>query len=70
MGRLAKLLEGDKAVIGLLRTNPFPDSPPRWVRARYYEYHFTTPAERATSGQWWSRRELGLYVPPVALRAR
>jgi hypothetical protein len=65
---LAKLLAGDRDVASLLRTNPFPDRPPRWIRARYYEYHFTTPEERRRTGQWWTRRELEDYVPPVSLR--
>jgi hypothetical protein len=65
---LLKLLQGDAATLGLLRSNPFPDRPPRWVRARYYEYHFTTPAERRRTGQWWTRTELGDYMPAVALR--
>jgi hypothetical protein len=66
---LVKLLQGDQAVASLLRSNPFPDRPPRWIRARYYEYRFTTPEERNRTGQWWSRRELEDYVPPVSLRA-
>lgn len=44
---MAKLLEGDRAVLSLLRSNPFPLRPPRYVRALLYEYHFTNPAERA-----------------------
>src|SRR3954454_15507942 len=35
---LLKLLEGDAAVLGLLRTNPCPDHPPRWIRAQLYRY--------------------------------
>src|SRR5262249_17071084 len=31
---LLKLLQGDAGVISLLRTNPFPDRPPRWIRAQ------------------------------------
>jgi hypothetical protein len=64
---LAKLLEGDSATLGLLRTNPFPDKPPRYVRAQRYEYHFTTPAEHAASGLWWKRELVSPYVPPVSL---
>src|SRR6516162_6396232 len=52
---LGKLLENDKAVLGLLRYNPFPDRPPRFVRALLYEYHFTTPAERRKTGAAWTR---------------
>lgn len=66
---LAQLLEGDKGTLSLLDTNPFPDHPPRYIRAKYYEYHFTTPEEHRRTGQWWTRRDLGLYFPPVSLTA-
>jgi hypothetical protein len=62
---LARLLEGDPATLGLLRTNPFPDSPPKYVRARIYRYRFTTPEERRRTGAWWRREMLGEYVPAV-----
>ena len=60
-----RLLEGDAATIGLLRGNPFPDAPPRRVRARRFLYRFTTPAERRESGHWWHREEVGIYLPPI-----
>ena len=63
---LEKLLEGDRPVVGLLRTNPFPDRPPRYVRALIYEYHFTSPAERAATGRWWTRKLAGTYFPAVS----
>ncbi len=65
---LVKLLQGDAATLGLLRTNPFPDRPPRYVRAQFYEYHFTTPQERRATGAWWTRTLLGSYFQPVSLR--
>jgi Lipase maturation factor len=65
---LARLLEGDRAVIRLLRRNPFPDAPPVFVRARMFEYRFTTRTERRTNGAWWSRRVAGPYMSPVRLR--
>jgi len=64
---LVKLLSGDRATLRLLRTNPFPDVPPRWVRAMFYEYHFAGPDERRRTGHWWARREIGAYVPPSRL---
>lgn len=64
---LAKLLENERPVLSLLRTNPFPDAPPRFLRAGLYEYHFTTPEERAQSGQWWKRQLVSSYFPPVSL---
>jgi hypothetical protein len=63
---LQKLLEGDRPVLSLLRSNPFPDHPPRYVRALLYEYHFTTPAERAATGQWWTRKVAGMYYPATS----
>jgi hypothetical protein len=63
-----RLLEGDRATRRLLgRPDPFPDQPPALVRARLYRYRFTTPAERRTTGAWWSREELGEYLPPLRL---
>jgi len=29
------------------------------VRILYWEYHFTTPEQRAATGAWWTRAELG-----------
>jgi hypothetical protein len=66
---LVKLLSGDRATLGLLRMNPFPDAPPRWIRAMVYEYHFTSPSEHRATGRWWTRREIGAYVPPSRLHA-
>ena len=66
---LAKLLEGDRATLALLRVDPFPDAPPAIIRSRLYLYRFTTPAERRASGAWWSRELVREYTPPVGLRA-
>jgi len=63
---LAKLLEGDQPTLSLLASNPFPNGPPRFVRAQLYEYHFTTPRERAASGQWWRREFVRPYFPPMS----
>ena len=62
-----KLLEGDKAVLALLKHNPFPKAPPRFIRARYYLYEFTTPNERKETGVWWNRKFMEEYLPPVSL---
>jgi hypothetical protein len=64
---VGKLLQGDKAILGLLRTNPFPDKPPNYIRARLYEYHFTTADERRRTGQWWTRSLTEEYFPAVSL---
>jgi hypothetical protein len=64
---VAKLLEGDKDVLSLIRTNPFPNRPPKYVRAQLYEYHFTTPDEHKQSGAWWKRTPAGSYFPAISL---
>jgi len=66
---LTRLLENDHQVLGLLRRNPFPDAPPAFVRARLFEYRFTTWRERRETGAWWHREAVGELIPPFALRA-
>ena len=62
-----RLLEGSGPVESLFEVNPFPDRPPLAIRARLYSYRFTTPAERAATGNWWAREPIGNYLPPVRL---
>jgi predicted DCC family thiol-disulfide oxidoreductase YuxK len=64
---LERLLRNTPEVTRLLAHNPFPESPPRYVRARFYEYHFTTWAEHRATGAWWKREENGEYLPAVSL---
>ncbi len=65
---LERLLHNEPAVISLLAGNPFPDKPPLFVRARFYDYTYTDARARAR-GLWWERRLLGLYFPAVRLKA-
>ncbi|TWP34596.1 lipase maturation factor family protein [Leekyejoonella antrihumi] len=62
---MRRLLCSDRATLKLIRLNPFPDSPPRQVRALIYRYRFTTWAERRETGQWWHRELIGQMVPPM-----
>ena len=66
-GLIVRLLQGSHDVDRLLAHNPFPDKPPRYVRAMYYRYRFTTPSERRQTGAWWKRQELREYLPTVSL---
>ncbi|CDO86528.1 hypothetical protein AWC29_09650 [Mycobacterium triplex] len=66
---LHRLLAGDRPTLRLLRHNPFPDSPPRYVRAQLYRYRFTTPAELRRDRVWWHRVLVGQYLPPTTLKA-
>ena len=61
---VAKLLEGDPGARGLLARDPFGETPPRFVRARYYRYRFTKPGD--ASGAWWSRELAGEYLPALS----
>ena len=65
---LRRLLEGDRPTLRLLRHDPFPTAPPRWVRARLYRYRFTTPVERRATGAWWIREPEGTLVGPLGRR--
>ena len=60
---LSRLLEGSPDVLRLLRTNPFPGAPPRYVRALVYDYRFTSAEEKRRTGNWWKRELLGAYSP-------
>ncbi len=62
-----QLLEGSPAVLALLAGNPFPDRPPKYVRALLYDYRFADPDTYVRTGQWWVRRLEGLYFPRVSL---
>ncbi len=62
-----RLLQGAPEVTALLAGNPFPEHPPRLVRAETYDYSFTEPAERRSTGAWWKRERVGQYLPPISL---
>jgi hypothetical protein len=66
---LQRLLQGDADTLALLKGNPFPDHPPRFIRARYYRYWFTTHDERQQTGRWWNRQLVSEFVPPITLAA-
>ncbi len=78
-----RLLQGSPDVLALLDQNPFPNHPPRYIRAEFYNYHFTNFAERRATGlrsatgagakslqagAWWKRELIGEYLPPISLR--
>jgi lipase maturation factor 1 len=64
---LERLLRNTPEVTRLLAHNPFAESPPQYVRARFYEYHFTSWSEHRGTGMWWKREERGEYLPAVSL---
>ena len=63
-----RLLVGAPQVLALLAKDPSPEGPPRFLRARLYDYRFTDLAERRRSGAWWRRELLGAYSPVLTIR--
>ena len=64
---LIRVLEGEEKVLKLLENNPFPEIPPKYIRATVYEYNFTNFEERRKNNNWWKRNYLGIYVPASTL---
>jgi lipase maturation factor 1 len=62
-----RLLSNDVDVLALFAANPFPQGPPRQVRAVLWQYWFTSIAEKREHGLWWRRELLGLYAPAIQL---
>jgi len=58
-----RLLAGAPEVLKLFAGNPFPNGPPKEVRAVLWQYWFTTLAQKRETGNWWRRELLGLYGP-------
>ncbi len=62
-----RLLQGSPDVLRLLQRNPYPSSPPHYLRAQLYEYRFSTFQEKRQTGDWWHRELRGTYLPPLSL---
>jgi len=60
-----RLLSNNKDVLPLFAGNPFPQEPPRQIRAVLWQYWFTSMAEKRATGMWWRRQLLGLYAPTL-----
>ncbi len=64
-----RLLSNDQDVLALFGKNPFPDHPPKDVRAVLWQYWFTSKAEKKKDGMWWRRQYVGLYAPTLERQA-
>jgi hypothetical protein len=62
-----RLLQGSPRVLALLGSNPFPEAPPRYIRALVFDYTFTDFETRRATGAWWKREPRGIYLPAVSL---
>jgi hypothetical protein len=59
-----KLLHNDPGALSLIAGNPFPDAPPRHVRAEFYRYEFAPLGD--PDGFWWRRSLMGIWLPPLS----
>jgi hypothetical protein len=62
-----RLLTNDSDVLALFASNPFPNQPPKMVRAVLWQYWFTSIEEKRRDGVWWRRQMLGLYAPTLTV---
>jgi hypothetical protein len=62
---MSRILEGSPDVLSFFAVNPFPEAPPKYLRAIVYDYHFTDPETRATTGAWWTRENPRPFVRPM-----
>jgi hypothetical protein len=60
---LDRLQHDPAAVAPLFARDPFPTTPPRWLRVAVYRYRFSDPATRAGTGAWWTRELEGTTRP-------
>jgi hypothetical protein len=58
-----KLLHNDPGTLSLLASNPFPGTPPHFVRAQLYRYQFAPLGDPA----WWKREPIGQWLPALSL---
>jgi|694.fasta_scaffold14034_9 hypothetical protein len=65
---LFRLLKGSKPVLSLMRINPFPDKPPKYVRAIAYDYVYSNFKELRQEKIWWKRVFVTDYSPILSLK--
>ena len=63
---VSAILDGKPVVDCFLVENPFPTTPPRYVRARLEHFTFTSPNERRATGQIWNTETVGQFLPTVS----
>jgi hypothetical protein len=59
-----KLLHNDPGTLSLLAENPFPDAPPKQIRALLFRYTYA-PLNEGTSA-WWHREQIGYWLRPTS----
>ncbi len=60
-----KLLHNNAMTLSLFANNPFPDHPPRYIRAVLYRYAFTKPGD--LKGMYWHREKVGIWLRAMSV---
>ncbi|MHB8525729.1 MAG: lipase maturation factor family protein [Candidatus Acidiferrales bacterium] len=63
------LLDNSPEVLSLFAGDPFPNGPPQEIRAVLWQYWFTNLEVKRQTGDWWTRKLLGLYAPTLVREA-
>jgi hypothetical protein len=61
---ISKLLHNDRGAVSLFASNPFPNKPPRYIRAVLYRYSFAKPGN--SQRLWWNRERVNLWLPAMS----
>ena len=69
VGTEEALLDNSPEVLSLFAGNPFPNGPPQEIRAGLWQYWFTNLDVKRQTGDWWTRKLLGLYAPTLVREA-
>jgi len=59
-----KLLHNDPDAVNLFGGNPFPNKPPKFVRAVLYRYKFAKPGN--PQGLYWNREPVSEWIPAIS----
>ena len=63
---VSKLLHNDPGALSLFASNPFPNKPPRYIRAVLYRYSFAKPGN--PEDRWWNRERVNdLWLPAMSV---
>jgi len=65
LGTEEALLDNSPEVLSLFARDPFPNGPPQEIRVVIWQYWFTTLDVKRQTGNWWTRKLLGLYAPTL-----
>lgn len=65
---IEKLLQNDSQTLKLIKENPFSHEAPKYIRARLFHYHYTSPQEQQKTGRWWNREFVSEYMSPLSLK--